>query len=195
MITNKQLAQRIFDFFDTMYGSEKTTYGFNADSSLAFFEDQQNNDVRPQVQTALFYRLSPPKKIGNKLVSDVQNYNRTTHKEEIITMRKFVLTANFLSKKKGQAKDAYNALLSYIQSTRCQLACYSLPFPLVLVNLSDPRDLTALEEGAWAERVEVDLFFNYNDKFVVGDIQFTQLPETVEDTKDIVQFTVNLKTP
>jgi hypothetical protein len=193
MITNKQLAQRIFDFFDTIYGTEKTTYGFSSDSNLAFFEDQQNDDVRPQVQTAIFYRLSPPQKIGNKVVSDVQIYNRETPKEEIITMRKFILTVNFLSKKKGQAKDAWEAFLAYSQSTRMQKACYSLPFPLVLVNYENPKDLTALEEGAWAERIEVDLIFNFNDKFVVGDIQFTQEPATVEDVKDIVQFTVNLK--
>lgn len=193
MITNRQLAQRIFDFFNTLYGAERTNYGFSSDPNLAFFEDEQNDNVRPQVRTALFYRLSPPEKIGNRIVSDVQVYNRETLKEEIITMRKFALTVNFLSKKKGDAKDAYDAFLSYIQSTRCQIACYGLPFPLVLVNSENPQDLTALEEGAWAERIQVVLYFNYNDKFIVGDIQFTQEPETIEDVKDIVQFTVNLK--
>ena len=193
MITNKQLAQRIFDFFDTMFGDEKTDYGFNADSNLAFFEDQQNDDTRPQVQTALYYRLSPQQKIGNKVVSDVQIYNRTTLKEEIITMRKFSLNVSILSKKKGNAKDAWEAFLAYTQSTRCQTACYGLPFPLVLVNYENPQDLTALEEGAWAERVDAVLYFNYNDKFIVGDIQFTQEPEALVDTKDIVQFTLNLK--
>lgn len=193
MITSTQLAQRIFDFFNTIYGAEKTNYGFNADANLAFFEDQQNDNVRPQVQTAIFYRLSPPQKIGNKVVSDVQNYNRTTLKEEIITMRKFILTVNFLSKKKGQAKNAWEAFLAYSQSTRMQNACYGLPFPLIMVNYENPRDLTALEEGAWAERLEVNLIFNFNDKFVVGDIQFTQEPTTIESVKDIVEFTVNLK--
>lgn len=193
MITNEQLAKRIFDFFDTIYGDEKTIYGFNANPELAFFEDQQNNDVRPQIQTAIYFRLSPPQKIGNKVVSDVQIYNRETLKEEIITMRKFILTVNFLSKKKGQAKNAWEAFLAYSQSTRCQKACYSLPFPLIMVNYENPKDLTALEEGAWAERIEVDLIFNFNDKFIVGDIEFTQEPATVEDVKDIVEFTVNLK--
>jgi len=193
MITNEQLAKRISDFFETIYGDEKTIYGFNIDPALAFFEDQQNNDVRPEIRTAIYYRLSPPQKIGNKVVSDVQIYNRETLKEEIITMRKFTLTVNFLSKKKGQAKNAWEAFLAYSQSTRCQKACYGLPFPLIMVNYENPKDLTALEEGAWAERIEVDLIFNFNDKFIVGDIEFTQEPETVEDTKDIVEFTVNLK--
>lgn len=193
MITSENLAKRIFQFFNTLYGAERTNYGFSSNANLAFIQDEQNNAVRPAVETVLFYRLSPPQKIGNKIVSDLQVYNRETLKEEIITMRKFALTVNFLSKKKGNAKDAYDAFLAYIQSTRCQTACYALPFPLVLVNSENPQDLTALEEGAWAERIEVILYFNYNDKFIVGDIQFTQEPEAVEDVKEIVQFTVNLK--
>lgn len=195
MITAQQLSQRVFDFFNALYGEERVNYGLSENVENAYLQDQQNDDQRPIVETALFYRISPTVKIGNRLVSDVQNYNRATGKEEIITMQKFTLTVNFLTKKKGRAKDAYNALLSYIQSTRCQKACYGLPFPLVLVNLSEPRNLTDLEQGAWVERIEVDLFFNYNDKFVVGDIQFTQEPNSVEDVKDIVEFTVNLKSP
>lgn len=195
MITTQQLSQRVFDFFNTLYGDERVNYGFSETAEDAFLQDQQNDDQRPVVQTALFYRISPSSKIGNRLVSDIQNYNRATNKEEIITMQKFTLTVNFLTKNKGMAKDAYNALLCYIQSTRCKEACYNSTFPLVLVNLSEPRNLTALEQGAWVERIEVDLFFNYNDKFVVGDIQFTQEPASVEEVRDIIKFSVNLKTP
>lgn len=193
MITNEQLADRVFQFFNTIYGAQRTNYGFSADPTKAFIESEQNNAPRPDARTALYYTLSPTQKIGNKVVSDVQIYNRETLKEEIITMRKFSLTVNFLSKKKGYAKDAWEAFLAYSQSTRCRGACYDLPFPLVLVNYENPQDLSALEEGAWAERIQVVLYFNFNDKFIVGDIQFTQEPETLEDTKDIVQFTVNLK--
>lgn len=193
MITDLQLSQRLWQFFDTMYGAEKTNFGFNADSNLAFNEDRQNNDIRTQDKTLLFYRMESNEKIGNQISSDTQIYNRTTGKEEIITMRQISVVMNIMTKEKGMAKDAMQAFLAYMQSTRRNTACYGLPFPLVLINSDLLQNLSDLEEGAWVERLEKRLYFRYNDKITIGDIDFTQEPATLEDVKDIIQYDINLK--
>jgi len=195
MITNLQLSQRLWQFFDTMYGAEKVNFGFDADSNEAFQEDRQDNNLRTQDQTLLFFRMETNEKIGNQISSDTQVYNRDTGKEEIITMRQITVVMNIMTKEKGMAKDAMQAFLAYMQSTRRNNACYDLPFPLVLVNSEIEQNLSALEEGAWVERMEKRLYFRYNDKITIGDIDFTQEPATLEDTKDIIQYDITLKNP
>lgn len=193
MITNQQLSERIWQFFDVIFGSDKNQFGFNSDSNLAFFDDRQNNAIRVTDGTALFYRIEDYDKAGNPISSDTQNYNRDTNQEEIITMRKVIVIVNFLAKRKGDAQSAHNAFLAYMQSTRRELACYGDPFPLVLVNADKEQNLSVLEEGAWVERVQKVLHFRYNDKIVIGDIQFTQTVEGPEDVKDVVQYDITLK--
>jgi hypothetical protein len=195
MITDLQLSQRLFQFFDTMFGAEKVNFGFNADSNFAFNEDRQNNDLRTKDKTLLFYRMETDDKIGNQISSDTQVYNRDTGKEEIITMRQISVVMNIMTKEKGMAKDAMQAFLAYMQSTRRNNASYDLPFPLVLVNSEIMQNLSALEEGAWVERLEKRLYFRYNDKITIGDIQFTQEPATLEETKEIIQYDITLKNP
>jgi hypothetical protein len=69
-----------------------------------------------------------------------------------------------------------------------------LPFNLSLINLERmPRDLTALEEGAWVERMELTITFVYNDIVEIGDIKFTLTPSVVEDVKDIIKFETIVK--
>jgi len=188
MIASQDLSDRIFDFFDVIFGTEKTDYGFNADSTLAFREERQNDEIRNDDQTILYYRVEGNANRGNSIKSDLVIYNRVTKKEEIYPVRKVTVVMNVVSKKKGQANDAIQAFLRYIQSSRKSLACYWLPFIFSLVNSDEDIPLTALEEGAWAERREKKLYFTYCDKIEIGDVQFTQEPATVEDVKDIIQY-------
>jgi len=188
MITSEDLSLRVFNFFDTIFGAEKINFGFNADPTLAFRETEQNDAIRNQDPTILYYKIEGNTNRGNSIKSDMVIYNRDTKKEEIYPIRKVTVTMNILSKKKGQANDAMQAFLRYIQSSRKSLACYGLPFIFTLVNSDIDIDLTALEEGAWTERREKKLYFTYCDKVEIGDIQFTQQLATVEDVKDIIQF-------
>ena len=193
MITSQQLSDRLFQYFDTLFGADKTQFGFNADSDFAFFQDRQNNAVRPEEQTVLFYRIESNDKIGNNISSDTQIYDRLDDKEKILAFRKLTVVINFLSKKKGYAIDAHNAFNAYIQTTRRDYASYALPFPIVLVNSQKEQNLSGLEEGAWVERIERTLYFCYNDLITIGDIQFTQQPATVEDVKTIIPYDIQFK--
>jgi hypothetical protein len=193
VITSTALSNRFFKFFNTLYGSSRTDFGFSADVNFAFIEDNQNNAIRPDANTILFYRIEENEKIGNQISSDSQIYNRETGKEIISTYRQITLVINILSKTKGNAKNAMQMLLALFQSTRMAVASYEDPFPLVLVNALKARDLTSLETGAWTERMEKTLYFRYNDNIIIGDIDFTQEVEQLEDVKDVYQYSINLK--
>ena len=193
MITSLQLTNRVWQFFDVIYGANKIDYGFNADSNFAFIEDNQDNAIRPGEKTILFFKISSPEKIGNAISSDTQIYNRINNKEEILAFRKVSVVINIISKDKGSAKDAMNALMTFLQSTRKQSACYGDPFSLVLVNADPSQDLSELEEGAWSERMQRTLYFRYNDLIEIGDAEFTQVPAVLEDTKGIINYTIDLK--
>lgn len=188
MISSQDLSDRVFDFFDVIFGAEKTDYGFNSDSTLAFREERQNDDIRTDEETILYYRIEDNTPKGNSIKSDTIIYNREEKKEEIYPVRHVVVVMNILSKKKGQANDAMQAFLRYIQSSRKSLACYGLPFNFALIRSEKDINLTALEEGSWLERREKKLHFTYCDKVEIGDVQFTQQPAAVEDVRDIIQY-------
>jgi hypothetical protein len=84
-------------------------------------------------------------------------------------------------------------LLALMQSTRLSQACLEEPFNFFLVNASKERDLTSLETGAWVERMEKTLYFKYNDLIEIGDIDFTQEVENLEEVKGVIQYDLTLK--
>lgn len=193
MITSTALSNRIFKFFDSLFGTSKASFGFDNNSNLCFIEDNQNNAIRPEANTILFYRIEENEKTGNQISSDSQIYNRDTGKEIISTNRQITLVINILSKTKGNAKNAMQMLLALFQSTKMSTACYEDPFPFVMINALKAQDLTSLETGAWTERMEKTLYFRYNDNIVIGDIDFTQEIEQLEDVKDVYQYSLTLK--
>lgn len=193
MITNLDLSKAIFKFFDLIFANNKTDFLFNSDSNYAFIDSYQNNSIRKDDQTILFYNIEDSDNMGNRIKSDFVVYNRDTGKEEIITTTKLSVSFNILSKKKGMAKNAMRAFAAYIQSSRLESLNNALPFKIFLINSEKENNLTALETGSWVERMDKRLLFAYNDKIEIGDIQFTQLPSSVEDVKDIVQNEIIIK--
>lgn len=193
MITSNELSSRVFQFFNTLYSSSRLSFGFSSDDNLCFIEDNQNNSIRPDVNTILYYRIQENEKVGNQISSDTQIYDRDDSQEKIIAYREITLIINILSKTKGNAKDAMQMLMALFQSTRFKTACFEDPFDLVLINSLKEQELTSLETGAWTERMEKTLYFRYNNEIIIGDIEFTQEVEALEDVKDVTQFSVTLK--
>lgn len=193
MITNIDLSKAVFKFFDLIFANNKTDFLFNSNSNYAFVDSYQNNSIRKDDQTILFYNIEDSDNMGNRIKSDVVIYNRDTNKEEVIITKKLNVTFNILSKKKGMAKDAMMAFSAYVQSSRLESLNNALPFKMYLINSEKENNLTALETGAWVERMEKRLLFAFNDKIEIGDIQFTQLPSSVENVKDIVQNEIIIK--
>jgi hypothetical protein len=193
MITNIDLSKAVFKFFDLIFANNKTDFLFNSNSNYAFVDSYQNNSIRKDDQTILFYNIEDSDNMGNRIKSDVVIYNRDTNKEEVIITKKLNVTFNILSKKKGMAKDAMMAFSAYVQSSRLESLNNALPFKMYLINSEKENNLTALETGAWVERMEKRLLFAFNDKIEIGDIQFTQLPSSVENVKNIVQNEIIIK--
>jgi hypothetical protein len=193
MITNIDLSKAVFKFFDLIFANNKTDFLFNSNSNYAFVDSYQNNSIRKDDQTILFYNIEDSDNMGNRIKSDIVIYNRDTNKEEVIITKKLNVTFNILSKKKGMAKDAMMAFSAYVQSSRLESLNNALPFKMYLINSEKENNLTALETGAWVERMEKRLLFAFNDKIEIGDIQFTQLPSSVENVKNIVQNEIIIK--
>lgn len=146
------------------------------------------------VATILFYRIED-EMLGNGIQSNSISYDATG--EEIITAIKNVdVVVNVLSKT-YLAKDAVNFFNFVIQSERKEIACYgdSYDFNLILyASTSDnPINLTALEKGAWAERLQFTLRFKYTDSLTLDSVQNLQDVSQLQDVKNVYQYENEIK--
>jgi len=197
MISILQLEDRLCDFFKEIFKENALDFNFSTNESLRYILDRQTAAPRPDEATLLFYRVEEVTPVGSPIFSDSSSISRTSTKETIKTWRNVHVIMNILSKGKGDAKTALNFFFAAIQSERKNLACYSSDYSIVLPlhNINkDVRILTELENAAWTERVETDLYFNYEDTVELDNQQFLEQPATEEDVTDIVQYETELKT-
>lgn len=199
MIGIFDIEERIYDYFDTIFGSEKSWFKFNTSASSCFLVDRETDTPRPPASTILFYRVDSVEPMGNTISIDDVIIDRTTRQESVETWRRVHVIVNILSKYKGDAKDALNFILASNQTTRGYSACYTgtgvtstFEMPLYYI---DPnfRDLTDLENRAWTERVEADFFFNYKDTITFDNQPLIEAPSSVYLTKTKVDYIVELK--
>ena len=195
MISSQQVSNRIAQMLERFFLTDSLNYGFSATQGKRYIPENQNNATTPKVKSVLYFRYVPLKTIGNPISSMSKTFNRTNDKEVITEYKNIEITVNILSKTKGYAKDAMNFLMMAIQSDRKTSACYdsSLAFDLILYNISEVRDLTEMENSTWTERQEISLFCTYKNDTNIDDALFTKLPESVEDTKNVIQFETELK--
>lgn len=193
MITVTDIEARVFDYLDVIFGDNKTLFGFNQAASACFFVDRQTNAPRLAASTLLYYRVDTPQSKGN-LYGDRPYINRNTGAESIDIHREVHVTLNVLSKLKGHAKGALSFLELVNQSQRNYEAAYNTgDFDLALHRI-DPnmRDLSFLENAAWAERAECDIYFNYVDTISLSDSgSMVRAPSSVYATKDKVEFSID----
>jgi hypothetical protein len=198
MIGVYDIEERIYGYFDTIFGSEKSWFRFNTASSACFLVDRETDAPRPAASTLLFYRVDSVSPMGNTISIDDVVVDRATKEESVSTWRKIHVIVNILSKYKGDAKDALNFILAANQTTRGYNASYittgATGFEMPLYYI-DPnfRDLTGLENTAWTERVEADFYFNYKDSITFGEQGLITAPSSVYLTKDKVDFDIELK--
>lgn len=195
MITNYQLEERVFEYFDAIFNGSQTQFGFNSNSEHSFIVDRQSNSPRPAVSTVLYFRVDPPVSLGNQL-SDYAYINRSTGLEQIDYHRQVRVTVNILSKLKGMSKSAMLYLQALNQTSRHYEACYNTgDFNLACNSIENNfRDLSSIENSTWTERVEADLYFNYKDVIILTEPNSLIIaPSTVSLTKDKVDFDIELK--
>jgi hypothetical protein len=201
MITTQNLSKRIFQFFDSLFLTNKTSFGFSSVSTQAFIEGDWNQRFRPNedqalhnsISSLLFYHIDQ-EMMGTGIQSVTIKYDPLTRNEILESIQDLEVTVDILSKS-YHAKDAIKFLDFAMQSERKQDACYgtSYDFDLILYKVSNEINLTALEKGAWAERMQKKLYFKYIDTFTFDEVKTLQKPTSIETVKDIYQYTLNVK--
>lgn len=145
------------------------------------------------ISTLLFYRIED-EMLGNGIASNSISYNETTNDEIITAIKNVEVVVNVLSKQ-YQAKDAVNFFNFVVQSERKQEACYGadFDFDLILYSKSDPIVLTALEKGAWVERIEQRLKFKYVDSLELDKVDELKNVSSFDTVKDVYQYIEEIK--
>lgn len=196
MITNNDLETRIARFFKNIYMNDGVPFGFSANPEDRYIVTNQTSSPRPDEQTLLFYRIDYNRPVGNSMKSYSEKYDRMTLADVIYPYNEIKVVVDLVSKTHGMAKTAMMFFRAAIQSERKELACYDEldPIKLPLQRMEEyDRILTELENGAWNERVQTDLYFRYTDTISIDPMQFTLLPVVVTDVPDIIGFTTTLK--
>jgi hypothetical protein len=195
MITVYDIESRVYDYFDVLFNSNQTLFGFSSAASASFFVNNQTNAPRIAASTLLYYQVHEPYSLGNAF-SDHAYINHQTGIEQIDYHKQVHVTVNVLSKLKGMAKSSLVYLSALNQSTRHYEASYNKgDFDLPLHNIDQNMiDLTYLENAAWAERIQADFYFNYTDTIVLGEVQpRIYAASSVEAVKDKVDIDINFK--
>lgn len=195
MITTIDLEKRLNRFFKAIFAQNAIEFGFSTEVEERYIVANQTSAPRPTVKTALYYYIEYIRPFGNSVASYSEKYDRPDAADIVYPYNEVKVVVNIVSKDHGSAKTAMQFFRAAIQSERKTLACYdNTQFKLPLHRMEDyDRILTELENGAWNERIETDLYFNYSDAIEIDPMEFTQEPETIEDVPDIIQSQVILK--
>lgn len=195
MISQAQLRSRLFKYFNIIYGADATTFGFATDENQRFLVDRQTNAPRIDDNTVLYFRIEENKPFGLGRGSARSRRDAITNREYVDVWKEVHVVVNVLSQSKGLAKDSVNFLLAAVNSERDYRASQEvLPFDLILHRISnDFRNLTDLETEAWQERIEFDMYFNYQDTIDLDAAEFLTQPTEATDVPSIIEWETTLK--
>lgn len=199
MKTKKDIEKDLFKFFDGLFGADRKAFGFfydeafPANSGECYVIQRQNQAIRPADKTLLYFRMDNYEDWGNKRTGTGHYY--TQNRKEVITQLKtFECVVNIYSKERGMAYDASNFLVAMAQSQRyADLINYGKIF-LHLKSVSEPKDLTYLENSTWVERIETRFVFNFVNEVENNDTQYSvHRPSTLDDVVNSVDYTNTTK--
>jgi hypothetical protein len=197
MISSYQLEERLFDYFDGIYGTSASAFYFTNAASSNYMVGRYYDAVRPAASTLLIYDVNSLEPLGNTQSVDTVKIDRVTKVESVEILRKFAVSVNIISKFKGKAKDALSFLIASNQTTRGAEACYpnisASSFDIALMNIDGIKDLTEIENSMWTDRVEANFIFNFADTLTFGTQNLIVAPSGVELTKTKVDFDIELK--
>lgn len=199
MITKKKLEDDLFTFFDTLFSVDRKDFGFFYDeenplkSDGCFLAERQNQAIRPADKTLLYFRIDDYEDWGGKRVGTGHYY--TQDNTEVVTQLKtFTCIVNILSKIEGAAYDASNFLVAMAQSQRYEQMINEGKLTIHLKQVSEPRDLTILENSTWVERIETRFVFNFVNEVENKEIQYSvHTPSSMGDVVNSVDYTNTLK--
>ena len=199
MITKKQLEDDLFTFFDTLFSVDRKDFGFYyneenpLDSNRCYINARQDLAIRPADKTLLYFRIDDYEDWGGKRVGTGHYY--TKDNTEVVTQLKtFECIVNIFSKTEGAAYDASNFLVAMAQSQRYEQMINEGKLTIHLKQVSEPRDLTVLENSTWVERIETRFVFNFVNEVENKEIQYSvHTPSSMGDVVNSVDYTNTLK--
>lgn len=199
MITKKQLEDDLFTFFDTLFSVDRKDFGFYyneenpLDSNRCYINARQDLAIRPADKTLLYFRIDDYEDWGGKRVGTGHYY--TKDNTEVVTQLKtFECIVNIFSKTEGAAYDASNFLVAMAQSQRYEQMINEGKLTIHLKQVSEPRDLTVLENSTWVERIETRFVFNFVNEVENNEIQYSvHTPTSMGDVVNSVDYTNTLK--
>jgi hypothetical protein len=193
MITDKNLSDRVFGFIDTIFSTNRASFGFPTTTKDAYTEYAINQSQRPNAITLLYYRIENNIQLGNGVASNNIIYD-IDKKQIIVAQKQVEVVISILSKEK-LAKNAMEFFNYGLQGERYNKASYgsSFDFDLILVDRSQPINLDELEQGAWVQRVDERLVFKYEDSLKMDEVEQLQKIKSFEDVKDIIQSEISIK--
>lgn len=199
MITKAQIESNLFKFFDGLFAQNRQDFGFYynlespQDSGRCYIIERQNQAGRPADKTVLYFRIDNYEDWGGKRVGTGHYY--TAQNTEVITQLKtFECVVNIFTKERGKAYDASNFLVAMAQSNRYEDLINSGKLFIHLKQVSQPRDLTRLENSTWVERIETRFVFNFENEVENNEIQYSvRKPSDLGDVVNSVDYINTIK--
>lgn len=188
MIKNSYLSELFYNLIQNLLPEQVALgFGFSENEDERFYVSSQNQSVRDDVQTALYFSV-----VNNFWRSQMQEekFYNGDNKEVMVEMRQAILTLDVYSKiiPLGTASDVLRYISAKIQGDAFSEWCLLYPeIGITLERVEMSPDLSALLQGeTWSERRQLKLYFNFRDAIVMDEIPMTKMPDSIGDVKNII---------
>lgn len=190
MFRYKDIERYLANMFVYMIGNHWDELGFSSDETKRCLVERQNKLAMPESNTLIQFRLD---NFDNWRTNRYRSssYVSSFGEEEILELRTARCVITVLSKNLGDAFDASRLLVANLQNQRYNDFVSSNGRRLGIESISKAKNLSMLENGAWTERIQIEVQFNWRDVISNNDKEmFVHTPEDISDVDNSVQFTV-----
>lgn len=188
MFRYTEIEKYLSNMFVSLIGNNAEWLGFSSDDTKRCLVERQNKLAMPEASTIIQFRLD------NFDYWRSQRYGRSSYvdgsgTEHILELRTCKAVVTVLSKKLGDAFDSARLLVANLQNQRYNDYVISNGRRLGIENISKMKNLSALENGTWTERIQFEITLNYLDEVTNNDKEmFVRTPEDLSDLDNSVNL-------
>lgn len=188
MFRYTEIEKYLSNMFVSLIGNNAEWLGFSSDDTKRCLVERQNKLAMPEASTIIQFRLD------NFDYWRSQRYGSSSYVdrdgiEHILELRTCKAVVTVLSKKLGDAFDSARLLVANLQNQRYNDYVISNGRRLGIENISKMKNLSALENGTWTERIQFEITLNYLDEVTNNDKEmFVRTPEDLSDLDNSVNL-------
>lgn len=188
MFRYADIEKYLSNMFVSLIGNDAEWLGFSSDDTKRCLVERQNKLAMPEASTIIQFRLDNfdywrSQRYGSSSYTDADG------SEHILELRTCKAVVNVLSKKLGDAFDSARLLVANLQNMRYNDYVISNGRRLGIENISKMKNLSALENGTWTERIQFEITLNYLDEVTNNDKEmFVRTPEDLSDLDNSVNL-------